>query len=117
MKNKKNYILIFYLIFCSYPDLVFSKEEKKNRTSQLIVEADESIEWFEKDKYYLAKGNVVLKKDGLTLKANLVKATYLDENGENIFNQIRVGDRFVTPSSYIESRYGRVFYTPTGKKS
>ena len=88
MKNKKNYILIFYLIFCSYPDLVFSKEEKKNRTSQLIVEADESIEWFEKDKYYLAKGNVVLKKDGLTLKANLVKAKYLDENGKNVLLKI-----------------------------
>ena len=64
MKNKKSYILIFYLIFCFYPHLLFSKEEKKNKPSQLIVEADESIEWFEKEKYYVAKGNVILKKNG-----------------------------------------------------
>ena len=88
MKNKKNYILIFYLIFCLHPNLAFSKEEKNNRTSQLTVEADESIEWFEKEKYYVAKGNVVLKKDGLTLKANFVKAIYLDENGENVLTKI-----------------------------
>ena len=88
MKNKKNYILIFYLIFCLYPYLVFSKEEKNNRTSQLTVEADESIEWFEKEKYYVAKGNVILKKNGLTLRANYVKAIYLDENGENVLTKI-----------------------------
>ena len=88
MKNKKSYILIFYLIFCFYPHLLFSKEEKKNKPSQLIVEADESIEWFEKEKYYVAKGNVILKKNGLTLKANYVKAIYLDENGENVLTKI-----------------------------
>ena len=32
----------------------------KNK-SELTVEADESLEWFEKEKYYLAKGNVILK--------------------------------------------------------
>jgi lipopolysaccharide transport protein LptA len=67
---------------------VFSKEEKKNRTSQLTVEADESIEWFEKEKYYVAKGNVILKKDGLTLRANFIKAIYLDENGEDVLTKI-----------------------------
>ncbi|MDC1375636.1 hypothetical protein N8311_00905 [bacterium] len=71
-----------------YSPLAFSKEEQKKRTSQLTVEADESLEWFEKEKYYLAKGNVILKKDGLTLKANFVKAIYKDENGENILTKI-----------------------------
>ena len=88
MKNKKKYILIFYLILCLNPHLAFSKEEKNNRTSQLTVEADESIEWFEKEKYYLARGNVVLEKDGLILRANFVKAMYLDENGENVLTKI-----------------------------
>ncbi|MDC1023456.1 LptA/OstA family protein, partial [Alphaproteobacteria bacterium] len=32
---------------------------------------------------YLAKGNVILKKDGLILKADTVKALYAHENGEN----------------------------------
>ena len=68
--------------------LALSKEHKEDRTSQLTVEADESIEWYEKDKYYLAKGNVILKKDGLTLEANFVKAIYLDENGENILTTL-----------------------------
>tara|TARA_B100000767_G_scaffold272856_1_gene301493 strand:- start:918 stop:1712 length:795 start_codon:yes stop_codon:yes gene_type:complete len=88
MKFKKTYILILYTIFTFYSPLALSKKDEKDRTSQLTVEANESLEWFEKEKYYLAKGNVILKKDGLTLKANLVKAIYLDENGENVLTKI-----------------------------
>ncbi len=88
MNIKKTYILIFYIILIIYPPLAFSKEEQKARKSQLTVEADESLEWFEKEKYYLAKGNVILKKNGLTLKANFVKAIYLEENGENVLTKI-----------------------------
>ena len=47
-----------------------------------------SLEWFEKEKYYLAKGNVILKKDGLTLKANIVRANYNIENGENVLKKL-----------------------------
>ena len=36
----------------------------------------------------MAKGNVVLKKDGVTLKADNVKADYVFENGENILQKI-----------------------------
>ena len=88
MKIKKTYILIIYIIFFFNASLVLSKEEQKDKMSQLTVEADESLEWFERENYYLAKGNVILKKDGLILKANLVKAIYLDENGENILTKI-----------------------------
>ena len=54
----------------------------------MSVEADISLEWFEKEKYYLAKGNVILKKDGLTLKANIVRANYDNENGENVLKNL-----------------------------
>ena len=59
------------------------------------MEADESLEWFEKEKYYIAKGNVILKKDGVTLKANIVKAIYAFENGKNILQEITAKDKVV----------------------
>ena len=63
--------------------------------SELTVEADESLEWFEKEKYYLAKGNVILKKDGVTLKANIVKADYVLQNGENILKKIIAKEKVI----------------------
>ena len=59
------------------------------------MEADESLEWFEKEKYYLAKGNVILKKDGVTLKANIVKADYVLQNGENILKKIIAKEKVI----------------------
>ena len=47
---------------------------------------------------------------------SLIVQEVLDESGRNIAQDIRVGDRFVTPSSYLEARYARVIYTPLGKK-
>ena len=85
MPTKK--IIIFVLImFASFSQFVLAKTN--NNKSELTVEADESLEWFEKEKYYLAKGNVILKKDGVTLKANIIKADYIFENGENILKKI-----------------------------
>ena len=73
-------------MFASFSQFVLAKTN--NNKSELTVEADESLEWFEKEKYYLAKGNVILKKDGVTLKANIIKADYVFENGENILKKI-----------------------------
>ncbi len=85
MPNNKLSILIF-ILFTSFSQLVWAKTN--NSKSELTVEADESLEWFEKEKYYLAKGNVILKKDDVTLKANIIKADYVFENGENILKKI-----------------------------
>ena len=102
METKKTYILIFNLMFFLYSPLALSKENTKDTHSELTVEADKSLEWFEKDKYYLAKGNVILKKDGLTLKANFVKAMYLEENGENVLTKITAKeDVFLTKGKAI----------------
>ena len=71
-----------------FPLKVLAQEVKEEGVSELTVEADISLEWFEKEKYYLAKGNVILKKDGLTLKANMVRANYAVENGENVLKNL-----------------------------
>ena len=49
-----------FILFISFAQLLCAKTNNNN--SELTVEADESLEWFEKEKYYLAKGNVILKK-------------------------------------------------------
>ena len=89
----KNIIMLFFIVFSSFSQLVWAKTN--NNKSELTVEADESLEWFEKEKYYLAKGNVILKKDGVTLKANIIKADYVFENGENILKKIIAKDKVV----------------------
>ena len=85
MRTKKIFIFVF-ILFASFSQFVLAKTN--NNKSELTVEADESLEWFEKEKYYLAKGNVILKKDGVTLKGNIVKADYVLQNGENILKKI-----------------------------
>ena len=92
MLSKKIFLLIF-ILFASYSQFVWAKTN--NNESILTVEADGSLEWFEKEKYYLAKGNVVLKKDDLTLKANTIKADYVFENGENILKKIIAIDKVI----------------------
>ena len=92
MPTKKIIIFIF-ILFVPFSQLVWAKTN--NNKSELTVEADESLEWFEKEKYYLAKGNVILKKDGVTLKANIIKADYVFENGENILKKIIAKDKVI----------------------
>ena len=87
MKNIKIYIFSL-ILFISSSFNVLAKHVDQNNSSDLSVEADISLEWFEKEKYYLAKGNVILKKDGLTLKANIVRANYNVENGENVLKNL-----------------------------
>ena len=89
----KTLITLLFILFTSFSQLVWAKTNSNK--SELTVEADESLEWFEKEKYYLAKGNVILKKDGVTLKANTIKADYIFENGENILKKIIAEDKVV----------------------
>ena len=89
----KKIIIFVFILFASFSQFVLAKTN--NNKSELTVEADESLEWFEKEKYYLAKGNVILKKDGVTLKANIIKADYVFENGENILKKIIAKDKVI----------------------
>ena len=94
MKNIKIYIFSLILLISSSLN-VLAKQVNQNNSSDLSVEADISLEWFEKEKYYLAKGNVILKKDGLTLKANMVRANYAVENGENVLKNITAREEVI----------------------
>ncbi|MDC1087107.1 LptA/OstA family protein [Alphaproteobacteria bacterium] len=84
---KKIFIIILLSLF-SFSSNGFTGKQNDKKSSKLTVEADDSIEWFEKEKYYVAKGNVILKKDGFTLYANFVQAYYEVKNGENVLNKI-----------------------------
>ena len=92
MLSEKLFILIF-IFFASFSKLVWAKTN--NDKSELTVEADDSLEWYEKEKYYIAKGNVILKKDGVTLKANIIKAYYVFKNGENTLKKIIAKEKVV----------------------
>ena len=88
---KKIFVLIFLSLF-SFSSNGFAEKQNDKNSSELTVEADDSIELFEKEKYYVAKGNVILKKDGFTLNANFVKAYYEIKDGENVLNKILAKD-------------------------
>lgn len=51
---------------------------------------------------------------GILGGGSLIVQEVVDENGNDIIQDIRIGDRFVTPSAYIDARYERVTYTPQG---
>ena len=85
----KNILFLFSLFFFFLFTYSVLAENKSNELkTELKVEADESLEWFEKEKYYLAKGNVILTKDGLRLSASKIRANYQEDNGENVLKMI-----------------------------
>ena len=74
---------------------------------------DQSFHKFQSGIIYRKSSSwVMVATDG----GSLIVQEVIDESGKNIIQDIRIGDRFVTPSSYLEQRYGRVVYTPQGKK-
>ncbi len=74
---------LFYLFITVF---VFENTFASENNS-LIVEADTSIEYFEKERYYLASGNALASKNGVTLRADKIKA-FFDKNKDD--NQIKV---------------------------
>ena len=99
-----NKIFTFSLVFLTcFPLKMLANEVNKESSSELSVEADISLEWFEKEKYYLAKGNVLLKKDGLILKANIVRADYAVENGENVLKKITAKEKVLLTKDKSEA--------------
>ena len=62
MINVQQFFYLFFFIILYQNALANEKG--------LIVEADNSIEYFEKERYYLATGNAIASKNGITLKAD-----------------------------------------------
>lgn len=48
--------------------------------------------------------------------STLIIESLTDDDGQNIFSDIKVGDRFHTPLSHLEKALDRPVYTPTGLK-
>tara|TARA_B100001175_G_C19375038_1_gene573686 strand:+ start:154 stop:924 length:771 start_codon:yes stop_codon:yes gene_type:complete len=70
---------LFYFLFF----LFFSQKSFGENDKSLTVEADNSIEYFEKEQYYLASGNAIASKDGIILKANKIKAFFQNNEDDN----------------------------------
>lgn len=71
--------------------------------------------------FHAFQSGIIYRKspDWLNVAADggsLIVQEVLDESGRNIIQDIKVGDRFVTPSSYLEDRYRKAVYTAKGKK-
>ena len=90
-----------FILLAFFSQLVCAKTN--NNKSELTVEAEDSLEWFEKERYYLAKGNVILKKDDVTLRANIIKAEYVFENGENILKKIIAKEKVIFTKEDIKA--------------
>ncbi|XDZ64780.1 LptA/OstA family protein [Alphaproteobacteria bacterium LSUCC0684] len=48
--------------------------------TDLTVEADESLKWLRVEKQYIATGNAIARQGGMTLKAEVITAHYVEEN-------------------------------------
>ena len=56
--------------------------------NDLELQADQGIEWRQKEKRYVARGNVVLRKGTVTLKANEVGARYDTVKGKTVVREL-----------------------------
>ena len=78
MKNRILIILLSCISILNFGEILAETKEG----TDLIVEADNSIEYFEKEKFYLASGNAIASKDGLSLYANEIKAFFKNKDNE-----------------------------------
>ncbi len=63
-------IKFLFVFFLTLSELTFAE----NSLNQIIIEADKSIEYFEKKGLYIASGNVQASKNNFFLKASIVHA-------------------------------------------
>ena len=62
--------IIFYFLFLLHSNSVFANPE----TDQFQLEAEKSIEYFEKEKVYVASGNAKASKGNFSIKAENISA-------------------------------------------
>ena len=101
----KTLIFTFFSSLFVLLSLTLYAKEKSN--SELIVEADNSIEFYEKEKYYLASGNAIASKDGITLKANTIRAFF--DKKKKINKVIANGNASILKDGMI-AKAGKVRY-------
>ena len=82
----KNFILYFLIFICLKP--AFAKEN----FTLLSVEADKSIEYFEKQKVYIASGNAKASKGNFSIKAEKITAFLGETKNSNITDIEAIGN-------------------------
>ena len=80
MRKIINKIFIFYFFIFICSKSTFADEN----FTQFIVEADKSIEYFEKQKIYVASGNAKASKGNFSIKAEKIKAFLGKTKNSNI---------------------------------
>lgn len=88
-----------------------------NKSDQpVIIEADDSVEWRQNERIYLAKGNATAKRGDMTLRADTLKAEY--RQGENnrieITNVIAEGNVKITTTKETITGQRGVYNVETG---
>lgn len=58
------------------------------------IEADESLEWRSEEQEYVARGNAVIRRDGLEVRADILRAHYreLEDGGTEIYRASAEGN-------------------------
>ena len=92
--NKNN---ILYLLFLFFFKSAFANEN----INQLKVEAEKSIEYFEKQKIYVASGNAKASKGNIALNANKIKAFISETNRSNISDIEAIGNVIIKSEDII----------------
>ena len=82
MKTVNFISFIICVLVTSNSKIILASEQ----LNQIIVEADNSIEYFEKQKVYVASGNAKASKNNFFIKADKIKAFMSKINNTNITN-------------------------------
>ena len=74
---------------------------------------------FSDPKFHIYQCGIVYRKGSSWLSVcsnggTIIIKKIIGENGDDLLGTIKVGDRFFTPSSFLQSRNQRVIITPTG---
>jgi len=88
-----------------------------NKSDQpVIIEADDSVEWRQNERVYLAKGNATAKRGDMTLRADTLKAEYRqgDNNRIEITNVIAEGNIKITTAKETITGQRGVYNVETG---
>ena len=108
--------IILSLLLLFYLKSAFANEN----LNQIKIEADKSIEYFEKQKIYIASGNVKAFKGNMSIKAENIKAFMDKTNNSNMTkieatgNVVIVSKNTISKSSYAKYSFKNKFFILKG---
>jgi len=76
-RTPRLFISIFTVILLAF--IGISPATAQTSETDLTVEADDSLKWLRVEKQYIATGNAIAKQGGMTLKAEIITAHYVEE--------------------------------------